>query len=357
MKNKISAREFEQTISRIHKSLEKKSTKISWNKHIKDPNTPKNRRQIDIILERDGRITHIECRHHTKKQGSPWVEALYGRKVNLNVDTMIGVSSSGFTKSAINTAKKLGIILKDLKEVTALEAEEWGSKTLIIGHFIEFKDAKIEIVCEPPKPKKELDEEEILNELEEQDKSLSSLTNLCSHHIYKIIKENSLAIGTELEETKNQLWIKPRKLKENIKPYLLTIFYTPIYRVMSLEFDMAALYGPAETHNKKDLLYQKYTQKNWEARSTKEKTQVQIDLESLTTPDNYAIVEIQFQQTRNNKTNINEVTALGLNDHKNMSGMRADVNLVFEKIKMTGQEMPTQFNLPTINLGQNPPSG
>jgi len=93
---------FERQIERIHQLLENEGSQVTWDDKIPDPDNPKQPRQIDITIRRDGRTTHIECRIHRTKQGVKWIEELQGRKDSLCADSVIAVSASGFTKGAIN---------------------------------------------------------------------------------------------------------------------------------------------------------------------------------------------------------------------------------------------------------------
>jgi len=123
------AEKFEKQIKRIHDALIQDHAAVTWNDKIPDPDNPTQLRQIDITVKRNGEITHIECRSHQVPQGSKWVEELYGRKVSLQAVAMIGVSDSGFTKGAIKKAKRLGVFLCNLGQLSTEGIESWGKKT------------------------------------------------------------------------------------------------------------------------------------------------------------------------------------------------------------------------------------
>ena len=129
------ASEFEKQISRIYKLLVNNYAEVTWNDKLPDPDNPKQPRQIDITIKNGSKITHVECRSHKNPQNTKWIEELIGRKISLEADTMIAVSDSGFTKGAILKAKKYGIFLRNLSEITIDEVSIWGRITAISIHY------------------------------------------------------------------------------------------------------------------------------------------------------------------------------------------------------------------------------
>lgn len=129
------ATEFEKQISRIYDLLVDGSAEVTWNDKIPDPDNPKQLRQIDITIKKGDEITHVECRSHKDPQNTKWIEELFGRKISLEAATMIAVSDSGFTEGAILKAKKLGIFLRNLNELTVDEVTKWGKCTTISIHY------------------------------------------------------------------------------------------------------------------------------------------------------------------------------------------------------------------------------
>lgn len=139
----IESDNFEKQIKRIHDVLVQDHGEVTWNDRIPDPDNPEQPRQIDITVRINDEMIHIECRHHKEKQNSKWVEELFGRKVSLIATAMIGVSSSGFTEGAIKKAKRLGIFLCNLNQVTETEITSWGKKTKIEFQYYKFSNLEI----------------------------------------------------------------------------------------------------------------------------------------------------------------------------------------------------------------------
>lgn len=131
---------FERQIERIHHLIEAEGVEVTWNDKIPDPDNPKQPRQIDVTIRRDGRLALVECRIHKNRQGVKWIEELKGRK-DLNADSVIAVSASGFTKGAIAKSKRLGIILRSLYNLSESEITKWGTETVVEAVFYEFTDA------------------------------------------------------------------------------------------------------------------------------------------------------------------------------------------------------------------------
>jgi hypothetical protein len=129
---------FERQIERIHQLIEADGVEVIWNDKIPDPDNPRQPRQIDITIRRDGRLALVECRIHKSKQGVKWIEELKGRKDSLNADSVIAVSASGFTKGAIEKSKRFGIILRTLHNLSETEIKKWGTETVVKAVFYEF---------------------------------------------------------------------------------------------------------------------------------------------------------------------------------------------------------------------------
>jgi hypothetical protein len=142
MPSRANATLFEQSIARIHSLLEETNSKVTWNDKIPDPDNPTQNRQIDITIINNNLLTLVECRFHKSKQDVKWIEELIGRRQSLNADALIAVSSSGFTKGAINKAKRYGIITRDLTELTKEEVARWGKESKLQVNYVKFTKPK-----------------------------------------------------------------------------------------------------------------------------------------------------------------------------------------------------------------------
>jgi hypothetical protein len=134
------SREFEHQIERIHQLLEEEPSNVTWNDKIPDPDNPTQLRQIDITIERNGTIIHVECRIHKSPQDVTWIEELIGRRCSLRADAIIAVSSSGFTDGAIKKAAQFDIHIRTLQTLADEEIRLWGNMarpTLVFYEFTE----------------------------------------------------------------------------------------------------------------------------------------------------------------------------------------------------------------------------
>ncbi|MFC4350191.1 restriction endonuclease [Fodinicurvata halophila] len=139
-----SSKDLEQLVTRIHMLIEPAGAKITWNKKIRDPDTDQ-LRQIDGMIEREGKKTHIECRRHKPPQDVKWIEELIGRRASLGADGVIAVSTSGFTGPAESKAEARGIILRTFSEMTDAEIQAWGKSAKLTTKYIDIEKLKVTV--------------------------------------------------------------------------------------------------------------------------------------------------------------------------------------------------------------------
>lgn len=141
--------EFEKQIERILRILEAEGASITWNDRIPDPDNPSQLRQIDVSVRREGRLTLVECRAHSRPQDVKWIKELYGRRVSLGADSVIAVSASGFTEGAVRKANRLGVFARDLRTLSDEEIHTWGRGTGVRLSYVKFEDVDIFLVGSP----------------------------------------------------------------------------------------------------------------------------------------------------------------------------------------------------------------
>lgn len=144
----MSPTDFEQQIARILRALNDKDVDVIWNDKFPDPDNLSQLRQVDISIRNQQRLTIVECRLHQRKQDVKWIEELYGRKISLAAESIIGVSSSGFTSGAIEKARRLGVFLRSLSELTNEEIAAWGSQTKTSISYVKFSKIRLCIVAD-----------------------------------------------------------------------------------------------------------------------------------------------------------------------------------------------------------------
>lgn len=156
--------EFEQRIHRVLGLIEGSGAEVTWDARIPDPDNPSQQRQIDISIKRDGFLTLSECRQHKERQDVKWIEELYGRKVSLNAANVIAVSSSGFTHGAILKARRLGVALRDLKDLTPEEVANWGCTIEMKVYYYQYDRLKL-VLCFREAHARALDNQKVAEEL------------------------------------------------------------------------------------------------------------------------------------------------------------------------------------------------
>ena len=136
--------EFESLISRITTLLNGTGAIVERDANIEDPDSPGKTRQIDVLIKKnDGQKIAVECRKRKNAQSVMWIEELIGRKQSLDLDGMIGVSSSGFSLLAQTKAKRFGIILYDTEKLTDDEIISWSEGTEVEVKYVCFNQLQI----------------------------------------------------------------------------------------------------------------------------------------------------------------------------------------------------------------------
>jgi hypothetical protein len=114
--------------------IEPDDSLVTWNDKITDPDNAGQIRQIDITIKTGIKITHVECRVHQKRQDVKWIEELYGRKVSLKADSLIAVSSSGFTRGALLKARAMNIETRTLSNIKQEDINAWKGGGIVVRH-------------------------------------------------------------------------------------------------------------------------------------------------------------------------------------------------------------------------------
>ena len=135
--------EFEIMISRIHELLESEDAIVEWNERIPDPDNPRQGRQVDVLVRKNGLKTHIECRLHKEPPDVNWIEELMGRRTSLEADAIVAVSASGFTSGAVKKANKYGVILRDTNQLVDEEIVSWARSKAISLLYYRYEDFKL----------------------------------------------------------------------------------------------------------------------------------------------------------------------------------------------------------------------
>ncbi len=140
---------FERLIAHLHVLSECPEVKVSTNVRVSDPDNPGQSREIDVVIQRDGLTTYVECRLRKGKQDVKWIEELIGRRTSLRVDRVLGVSASGFTEGAIRKARAYGIAIRDLRTLSRSEVLKWGKRSAISIKWLHMEPLSICLLLNP----------------------------------------------------------------------------------------------------------------------------------------------------------------------------------------------------------------
>lgn len=114
--------EFQKFVALIESLAAEPSTKVIESS-MQSSRAGDGTREVDILLEQtiNGVLVRmaIECRDHSRKQDVAWIDELIGKYENLDVDVVIAVSSSGFTKGA-----RIKAAHSNIRAFTLQEAED-----------------------------------------------------------------------------------------------------------------------------------------------------------------------------------------------------------------------------------------
>jgi restriction endonuclease len=203
---------FEQQVARIHKLLESEGAVVTWDDHIVDP-ADQALRQIDISVTQDNILTIIECRMHSRRQNKTWIEQVAGKKIGLGADRAIAVSSSGFSKGALQKAKQLGVIAKVLETLTEKEISSWPYLTDVFIEYIEYRRLKLRFYL--PKNVLLKIQSDKISSIEDIFSEADAFISDISSQIFRNAEENTnkdtwLTGKTKLEINKHKIpWNKP----------------------------------------------------------------------------------------------------------------------------------------------------
>ncbi|MGF1593949.1 MAG: restriction endonuclease [Kiloniellaceae bacterium] len=144
MSSSLTAEEFERLVERIYRTLSAKA-EVRWNAQIQDDHVPGLRRQIDVLLQDEGKQVIVECRLHNRPQDVQWIEQLSAKRVSVNADSVIAVSGSGFTRAAETKAKALGIFTRSINRVSEDEIASWTNFDRIEVQFMQFSNLQLNV--------------------------------------------------------------------------------------------------------------------------------------------------------------------------------------------------------------------
>lgn len=120
--------EFQQVVLRIYAALAGTSATVEESVLLKEKNSDAER-EVDVLVTTTvaghSMKVAVECRDHSKDQDITWVDSLVGKYTNLDVQKVVAVSHTDYSKTAAQKAAQHDIELLTLKEA---QGTDWASK-------------------------------------------------------------------------------------------------------------------------------------------------------------------------------------------------------------------------------------
>jgi hypothetical protein len=121
-------RRLENIVAVIEKSLDPERLVVKSPDVELDKTTGKPR-EIDVGIRLKGGSTAllimVECREWKRRQGVEWIEQVASKRSAIGAATAVAVSSSGFTKGALQKARHEGIETRGIDEIDADDVRDW----------------------------------------------------------------------------------------------------------------------------------------------------------------------------------------------------------------------------------------
>lgn len=242
---------FEETVAQIEEALSPKGAVVKSPDRVID-NVTKQIREVDASI----RYIHnslpifitVECRDRKRVQDDMWIEQLVTKQEKIGASKTIAVSSNGFTKPAMLTAKKYGIELRTCEKVSdeGIEAMLSGiglSAVYIFRHLIdlqlrvETKDKPNGVVKKHLQEKINKHKENVVlahTENGDQEVRLNNLLDIISEATKESVTEkvNGNNLVLKIKVNKDSLYYSVDTKKYGVREIILTVkFYSELKNI------------------------------------------------------------------------------------------------------------------------------
>ncbi|MCH7526357.1 MAG: hypothetical protein IID39_02870 [Planctomycetes bacterium] len=122
-------RNFELLVARIERWLAPRGAIVTSPDKVADKETGRLREVDATIRFQVGSspiLVAIECRDRQSVEDVQWIEQLATKRQSIGAATMVAVSSRGFTKPAIDKAKKLDVLLRSIEDISEDDCAQWA---------------------------------------------------------------------------------------------------------------------------------------------------------------------------------------------------------------------------------------
>jgi sporulation protein YlmC with PRC-barrel domain len=119
---------FQQLVAFIERELAGAGVKVTESVELEEY-ADSSDREVDILIEAElnGHPVRmaLECRDRSRPQDKEWIDSLIGKFRDLKIDRVIAISSSGFTRGALQKASQVNIGTLSLQEASQAD---WPSE-------------------------------------------------------------------------------------------------------------------------------------------------------------------------------------------------------------------------------------
>jgi Restriction endonuclease len=276
---------FEQMIARIHALFEAAGTKITWNDRVYGKADPERERQVDITIQRAEGLVHVECRMHSRPQDVGWIEQLMGRRITLGADSLIAVSSSGFTEGAKRTASANGVVLRDMLALTEQEILAWGRKVDIFVRYLRYETPELYFIYD------QAVEGLISTEESVAQAPISLILADILNKSVSVVRKVDLKVGKSANALIN---LEPSSITVKSYPLLMAVFCAKVTcfeetgRVAKVQ-----VYGdPAIPAEARDVYVQTFESTNVQVSRMADRSYLYLDFSSIVPPDDAQFYDV-----------------------------------------------------------------
>lgn len=247
--------------------LDKDKYKVTSPAFLYDPFSER-KREIDVLVEfcdKDNinRKLAIECRDRNKIQDVTWIEQLQQKKEDLSLDYILATTTTDFTQSAINKARKHGVIIEraetfDINSVKDITTNEFFFDAFFFKLSFEelvfvIKDKGTVHFKELIKQLSFVEQMELINELNKEyyftiePHNFLKQANIKDEDFFQNDKDNSIVIHNDVHFETN---VPKIFLKKNVLFFTNKIRITPFRLSLPLNKSLS-IFEVEEKKNKK----------------------------------------------------------------------------------------------------------
>ena len=259
-------KEFELAYKWLY-DLDKEQYKVTSPAFLYDPFSER-KREIDVLIEFSdndniNRKLAIECRKRGKIQDVTWIEQLQQKKEDLSLDYILATTTTDFSKSAINKAKKHGVIIEraeafNINSVKNITTDEFFFDAFFFKLAFEelvffIKDKGIVQYKDFMRELSFVEQMELLNEINKkyyfsiEPHNLLKQANIKDEDFFQNDKDNSIIINNDVHFENN---VPTIFLKKNILFFTNKIKITPFRLSLPLNKSLS-IFEVEEKKNKK----------------------------------------------------------------------------------------------------------